>query len=220
MALDWQEAYDHELTRPFPLGGSFEIVINRIWEHGILAHIAPQNVEVFKKREEESRPVWRRNDQALYWRILYSARYAIYACDKNLVHSSAIVTWPVMLACAKHPEHMKPRPPASHRGKITQSFFRGVAAIASLAAEEIEKHGQTPHEIPFGALGIYKGIHVEVKRCDLYGCVVLGLNDDVYQGGERSAAWRRLCEVAPDGLVEPSDLNPADFTTKYDEPLQ
>src|SRR3989344_3088523 len=101
MSLDWREAYSQELQK-LPLNAPLERVAECIFEHGILAHFSPADAASFAKRVEKKKPVWKRDDPNLYWRILYAARGAVEAARSHYSLADAIVSWPVMITCQKH----------------------------------------------------------------------------------------------------------------------
>ena len=146
----------------------------------------------------------------LYWRILYAARGAIDASRASYSLDDEIVSWPVAIVCFKH---IKPDEGCRSGGEPGSPFVKGVMAVISLADVALRSFGETPHHIPIGATGAYKGIRVRVDRYGSYGDIVLG-TDDRQTDAERFDAWKRLGEINGfASAVEPRDLNPTDFTS-------
>ncbi len=220
MTLDWQSAY-HQKLKELPPTATWEDVMDCVWEHGILEHVSPADRDVFKKREKEKRPVWRRNDPVLYWRILYAAHGAAGAFCEHWSFRDSIVTWPIVVAGM-----VRQNLDAEWRGN--DGMVRGIHAVVMRAEEALRNMGDTPHRIPWGARGTYAGkergeiFHVVVQGYNSYGCVALDVDRLHYgeDGDESCKAWCRFGKVAPFCLVEPRDLYPANFVTKYGEPVQ
>ncbi|OGZ11401.1 MAG: hypothetical protein A3D67_03385 [Candidatus Lloydbacteria bacterium RIFCSPHIGHO2_02_FULL_51_22] len=204
MAANWHHAYERKLKR-LPRFAAFEQIVNCIWKYGILAYFSPTSPRYFMCRGANETPVWRRGDARLYWRILYAAHGAIFAHRMSWsLSGESIITGPVAMAC----KYIRGEDP----------FMRATEAIVRRAEKELKSLGKIPHHIPFGAKGVYKGIHVVVERHGNYGTIVLNVDGEQYQGEERYKAWCRLSEVTNyhANLVEPWGLDPATFTTEKD----
>jgi len=203
MATNWCHAYEKKL-KGLPRFAAFEQIVNCIWKYGILAHFSPTSPACFRNRIANKTPVWRRADARLYWRILYAAHGALHAHRKSwTVSGESIVTWPVAMAC-KYIHGENP-------------FIRATEAVAQRAERELRKLGVTPHRIPFGTKGLYKGISVEVGRHSNFGCIVLAVAKEL-GGDEQYFAWQKLDEILGYNgrLAEPWDLDPADFAPRKD----
>ena len=220
MTLDWQSAYDQKL-KGLPPTATWKDVMDCVWEHGILGHLSPEDPEVFRKREEKKRPVWRRDDPVLYWRILYAAHGAAGTYRERWSFRDSIVMWPVALMGMA-------RKNLDAEWRDTDGMLKGIDAVAARAGAKIRELGETPHRIPWGAKGTYQAdgtgekFHVVVERYDSYGGIALNVDREHYgeDGNESYNAWCRLGVVALLGLAEHRDLNPANFVTKFGEPIQ
>lgn len=210
IASRWQKRFDDALERvTSDEHSTLDQLLDVIWNDGILGRIAPTDPQEKAARVALQKDVWQgsRDDEELYWRILYSAGY---------------VTEPEVLRHSTFPTGYASGAVGRGRMAVLMSKDRGAhvipkehqddpllflaGKIMDRAREEIRKRGGAPHDtlIPWNAKATWNGMKVQVTRYTSDG--LLYLKGESYQDHIKIG---ELTDFV--GAISPADTDPKDW---------
>ena len=218
----WHKRFDEALEE-FLVEEEFDFdkFIDVIWEKGILDRVAPKDEEEKRARQGVGSKVWEgeRDDPELYWRIMYSAGHIREFSERQFtMHAAGFADVGIyqgvvkLLYSEKHEKFRKKLYPDRKSNPVVIVSDE----IIERAKKELETLGVESHKklIPWGAVGKYEDIEVEVDRYMEDGLVSLrALN---YEDHMKLYDLANLKRKHP-GLVSPSELDPKDFKLPEDK---